>query len=293
MNARKQEVDKTFLSLDLARERGFLHRDYLAHCLRWSHVVKKLMEKKTYAHAKILDIGCGRELPLARTLYSSRIIPLEYRGIDAGPINEDVVDGITKTGKFPLHISPKTDVLKLQVNANDKFTHAVMFEVAEHVEPKHLAQILLHVREHLLVPSGTLWLSTPSWNQTDTANNHVNEMAFEFLGKLFATTGWWVENVWGTFASIRDYEKRMNPAIHDIFNELREYYDTNVLSIIFAPLFPDRSRNCLWELWNTEADMHKFNCLIDGNDNFHHCGSTTTAKWDEFYQFMQTTGLLV
>ena len=33
-------IDKTFLSIDQAETRGFLHRDYIAHCLRWTHVVK-------------------------------------------------------------------------------------------------------------------------------------------------------------------------------------------------------------------------------------------------------------
>ena len=41
-NARGKKVDTTYLSIDNAEERGFLHRDYIAHCLRWSHVVKYL-----------------------------------------------------------------------------------------------------------------------------------------------------------------------------------------------------------------------------------------------------------
>ena len=31
------------------------------------------------------------------------------------------------------------------------------------------------------------------------------------------------------------------------FSKLREYYDSNYLATIFAPLFPQYSRNCIWE----------------------------------------------
>ena len=43
-----RSIDKTHLSIDQAEERGFIHRDYLAHCFRWSHVVKHLGKKKLY-----------------------------------------------------------------------------------------------------------------------------------------------------------------------------------------------------------------------------------------------------
>ena len=32
-----------------------------------------------------------------------------------------------------------------------------------------------------------------------------------------------------------------------MFTKLSGYYDTNYLSTIFAPMFPEYSRNCLWE----------------------------------------------
>ena len=37
-NARGKEIDNTHLSIDQAEARGFIHRDYIAHCLRWTHV---------------------------------------------------------------------------------------------------------------------------------------------------------------------------------------------------------------------------------------------------------------
>jgi hypothetical protein len=46
---------------------------------------------------------------------------------------------------------------------------------------------------------------------------------------------------------------------------LREYYDSNVLAILFAPLYPQGSRNCLWRMSHTQpADyVRKFPPLVE------------------------------
>ena len=76
-------LDKTFLSLDLAEERRLVHRDYIAHCFRWSHVVKFLNQKHRYKDAVVLDVGCGKEMPLAKLLYVNKMTPTYYVGVDA------------------------------------------------------------------------------------------------------------------------------------------------------------------------------------------------------------------
>jgi hypothetical protein len=73
-------------------------------------------------------------------------------------------------------------------------------------------------------------------------------MLYESLGSAFERHGFVVENVYGTFASIRDYEHKLSPERKRVFDELRAYYDSNFLSCIFAPIYPAESRNCLWEL---------------------------------------------
>ena len=261
-NARGKIVDTTYLSIDQAEDRGFIHRDYIAHCLRWTHVVKRLYERKSYESARILDIGCGRELPFAKLLYSSKLIPQHYYGVDAGPINDEDVEKIDKTGKFPNTLWERMNFLDLKLTDLDPDGTAgcpanliTCFEVLEHVEPEMMIAMLQHMRA-LSSHDARFFISTPCWNRTDCAANHVNEMLYDALGACFERQGFIVENVYGTFASIRDYEhlmeRRGNEAQHqgewDIFNRLREYYDTNFLSCVFAPLFPAQSRNCLWEL---------------------------------------------
>ena len=50
-NIRGKAMDNTHLSIDQAEKRGFIHRDYIAHCLRWSHVAKFMGEKSRYKTA--------------------------------------------------------------------------------------------------------------------------------------------------------------------------------------------------------------------------------------------------
>lgn len=259
-NAHGKKIDKTYLSVDKAEERGFIHRDYIAHCLRWSHVIKRLGEKHAFRSARILDIGCGRELPLAKLLYSSKYIVEQYYGVDVGPINDSALSAFD-SGKFPIKVWENTNILEIQSQdlGDLGINWATMFEVAEHVEPLMLIDMLVHIRK-LMTHDGTFFVSTPCWNRTDVAANHVNEMTYEAFGALLEGCGWNIANVSGTFASIRDYESKLHvlgDQIPGIFNKLRSYYDTNFLSCIFAPLFPAQSRNCLWELTPAGPDLSR------------------------------------
>lgn len=265
MNAHGKSVDTTYLSVDNAEDRGFIHRDYIAHCLRWTHFVKVMYERKNYQSARILDVGCGRELPLAKLLYSSKLTSAMYYGVDAGPINDDDLEKITRTQKFPHKVWERTNLLELTNGDFDvpEFSKeatpnfVTCFECLEHVEPTMMIDMLRHLKM-LTTDDCRFFFSTPCWNRTDCADNHVNEMLYEALGAVFEGCGFEVVNVWGTFASIRDYQHLLgNPSgtiqkqgwvIADIFDQLRSYYDTNFLSCVFAPLFPAQSRNCLWEL---------------------------------------------
>lgn len=251
MNERGKEVDTTFLSIEQAANRGFLHRDYIAHCFRWSHVIKRLMERKRYSTARVLDIGCGRELPFAKTLYSSKMIPEYYVGVDAGPMKPDSVEDVQK-GKMAdrVELHPNTLFSKEWIesrNDQHKFTDIVCFEVAEHVEPAMLKNMLAGMVQAIRFDVGRLWISTPCWDYKSCAANHVNEMTYAAFAGMLCEAGFHIEDVHGTFASISDYRPKMNAAYAEVFEDLREYYDSNVLSTIFAPMFPAQSRNALWE----------------------------------------------
>ncbi len=81
-NARGKEIDNTHLSIDQAEARGFIHRDYIAHCLRWTKIAKDLNLGGKYKEADIIDVGCGKDMPLARMLMTNRMAPRNYVGIE-------------------------------------------------------------------------------------------------------------------------------------------------------------------------------------------------------------------
>jgi len=256
MNERGKSVDNTHLSIDTAEERGFIHRDYIAHCLRWSHVMKFLGKGHFYKYANILDIGCGKEIPLAKTMYSSRFVPTEgkYTGID---VNRLEVPEMFRTGKFPLRLIGNHDVCEYDFG-QERFNVITCFEVLEHVEPAHSLRILERIRELMTNDEPAVaFISTPIYDPNmGAAANHVNEMSLEALAFLISEAGLLVEAVYGTFASQRDIEPRLLKCGSDvmtIYQRLKEYYDTNYLATIFAPLFPLESRNALWKLRNIKS----------------------------------------
>lgn len=296
MSHANRTIDKTYLSLDAAEERGLIHRDYIAHCFRWSHVVKHLNQRHTYKEAIVLDVGCGKEMPLAKTLYVNKMTPRLYVGVDA---NKFEIPEMLRDRKIPVRTWQETDFCALDISDvgfvngripelpgyesikeyginfhNQRWVNIdpdgtvstppnifTCFEVLEHVTPEHARRMLQHAMK-ITSPDCHFFISTPCWNGAAAAN-HINEMTFAALGSLIEDLGFKIEGVYGTFASISDYAdelgavtvydkntgRAMAPVdISNIFAALRNYYDTNVLSTIFAPLFPSKSRNALWHL---------------------------------------------
>lgn len=281
-NARGKKIDGTYLSIETAAERGFAHSDYIAHCLRWSHVVKFIRDQKRYETARILDIGCGKELPMAKTLYSSRLIVDRYIGLD---YNSGTTLDVSPfhTGKFPAVSFGSVDFASDQVwyDKADDGTNCVnvvgdgqgatlkqdyfkapniyvSFEVLEHVEPAHCRAILNKVKLGLQLAKENgssfepvFFVSTPCWDVVHCADNHVSEMKHEALGWLIEDVGLEIRGRYGTFASQKDYKHKLfadYPGAKQIYEKLHSYYESNYLATIFAPLYPAEARNCLWEL---------------------------------------------
>ena len=245
-NERGKEIDNTHLSIEQAEARGFIHRDYIAHCLRWTHVAKYLHLQGRYKSARIIDIGCGKDMPLARMLMTSRLAPEKYLGIE---YNKMDVPDMFKNTKFKPDLISGIDFTKIvpgEVPGGLQYGYSTCFEVLEHVEPIKAIEILQHLPK-FLSENSVSWFSTPCWDEkVGAAANHVNEMTYQAFGSLLEEMGYKILNHWGTFASIKDYKKQLN-GLEDTFDKLREYYDSNYLATIFAPLFPEYSRNCIWE----------------------------------------------
>lgn len=231
---RKRNINRTQLYISMAEKRGIIHRDYIAHCLRWSHVIKYAKINKSW-----LDIGCG-DFPLLMTLYTNRYKPKRYTGVDVRDLN-DKLPKVNFKAEFI-----QGDVVDILFNINNKYDYIVCFEVLEHVEENHAKMILKKIAK--IADKGTnIFISTPNYDAVHQAKNHIKEWTYgelkSELRKYFI-----IENVYGTFSSQKDIKNILSKDEQNVFNNLQDYYDSNFLSIIFAPMHPKESRNCLWRL---------------------------------------------
>jgi len=253
-NKHGRSIDKTYLSLDKAEERGLIHRDYIAHCFRWSHVCMYLRQKRRWESANILDIGPGKELALAKTLYVNRTTPKSYIAVDVSKL--EIPSMFEKASWKPTRLFSNTDVCDLNYDAFEVAPNVITcFEVLEHIEPEHSLRMLekIHSFLHSQDPNAVAFISTPNWDpNVGAAANHVNEMRHEALGVAIESVGFNIEEVYGTFASQRDIKPFMTEEELEIMDKLKKYYDSNLVSNIFAPLFPQQSRNCIWRLSKQE-----------------------------------------
>jgi hypothetical protein len=132
------------------------------------------------------------------------------------------------------------------------------FEVIEHVGKQNVDLFLQNFRD-CGNENALYYLSTPNFDeQVGAAGNHtydsgdgrgvdVQEFGHEEL-KNHLLKYFDIVEYFGTFASERDYKPFMNDWQTKMFESLKEYYDSNLVSNIMAPLFPAQSRNTMWVL---------------------------------------------
>jgi hypothetical protein len=285
-NAYGRSIDNTHLSIDTAEERYLVHRDYLGHCLRWSHILKRLAERGIYKQARVLDIGCGVDIPMARLMYSNRFIPTEYVGLDYNKDDKFKAE-MFERGKFPINTYGRVDFASKQIllvkptdprhqiyplvyhvdGESYEGDHLlpniyVCLEVIEHVEPSHTHAMLFKIKQMMEISQTAYagndqlpvmaFISTPCYDaKTGAAGNHVSEITRNALGALLEDIGFNIIGNYGTFASQTDYKTALHktyPELDRYFERLKEYYDSNVIAILHAPLFPEHARNNIWVL---------------------------------------------
>lgn len=247
----KKKYNTTDLDPQRSFERHVFHRDQFAHYLRWTHILKEARIGET-----ILDFGCGKG-SLLEVLYRNKFKQNKYVGLD---IREKTIEaakleyGNVDWAEFYAQdlIYPDMDLSGFQA---DK---VCSFEVLEHVGKQNgdlFCQNFLACGKE----DATYYLSTPNYDEhVGAAGNHtydsgdgrgvaVQEYAHtelqELLEKYFV-----IEKKYGTFASQRDYKPLMNDWQKEMFKAMSEYYDSNLVANIMAPMFPEASRNTLWVL---------------------------------------------
>tara|TARA_Y100001973_G_C5196502_1_gene334615 strand:- start:1154 stop:2089 length:936 start_codon:yes stop_codon:yes gene_type:complete len=269
----REEFNRTHLSVETAMQRIQLHRDYIAHAARYSHVVGKHLNSTAVRKLNegkgptILDIGCGPELQLLNSIHCNRVKCSEYLGLEAADkfkqkgterLEKTVLTGKSNSVRN-VSLHARADFLTHVFPENKTFDTIVCLEVIEHVQP-HQANHFLRRAKTLMHEDSVFWVSTPCYDEKmGAADNHPNEMTYEALGALMEDLGFAVEEVWGTFASRKDYKHLIGTTIpQDLFDKLSAYYDSTLVSNIMAPLVgAENSRNALWKLRKRQPENYE------------------------------------
>jgi len=232
-------------------ERHVFHRDQFAHYLRWTHILKEAKIGET-----VVDFGCGKG-NLLEVFYRNKFKCKKFIGIDIRKQTIELAKEKFKTVDWAEFIAddliiPTVDYTKFQA---DK---VCTFEVVEHVGKQNI-NIFLQNFKNCGNENATYYLSTPNYDENvGAAGNHTYDsgdgrgIAIQEFGHFelqdHILNHFDIVKKYGTFASIRDYKSLMNEWQLNMFNALKDYYDSNLLSNLMAPMFPEHSRNTLWIL---------------------------------------------
>lgn len=250
----KKPYNTTDLDPQQTFERHVFHRDQFAHYLRWSHILREARIGEV-----IVDFGCGKG-ELLEVFYRNRFKPKKYYGLDIRKQTMDTAREKYAKLKFPVEfltvdlIKPNIDLRLLEA---DK---VCSFEVAEHVGKQNIGEFLRNFKM-CGGPNATYYLSTPNYDPAvGAAGNHTYDSGdgngvqpqewdhFE-LQAAIEKAGFTILKKFGTFASQRDYIGTLNSWQKEMFSTLREYYDSNLVANIMAPIIePELARNTFWVL---------------------------------------------
>lgn len=224
-------------------ERHIYHRDQFAHYFRWSHVLKEARVGQT-----ILDFGCGSG-EMCELFYRNKYRPTVYIGLDIR--SKTIEQNIEKFKNVDFALFANVDLCK-PINLNQTFDIITSFEVLEHIGHNNIDMFLQNIVKHA-DKNTKIFISTPNYDpKVGAAENHIlgpdREIGEWDHKELEAKLSEYfiIKKKYGTFASIADYKHLLNDWQSKMFNALNEYYDTNLLSNLMAPFFPEQARNCLW-----------------------------------------------
>ena len=251
-----KNYNTTELPVETSLMKNFFHRDQIAHYFRWAfvgHLVNR-------GH-KVIDFGCGKG-ELARVMWSNRAKPSKYIGLDIKNIKEIT----THHGKkIEWAEVIQQDLIKPTIDLSElKGNKICSFEVLEHVGKQNV-DIFLQNFKACGTENADYYLSTPNHNGT-CAGNHTydsgdgrgiacQEFTKDELKNAINKNGFEIIETFGTFASQRDYKEIMEIEYPGLWDRLDKYYYHHIMAVLFAPMYPDQSRNIFWHLKQRQTDL--------------------------------------
>lgn len=248
-----KKYNTTDLDPQTTFERHVFHRDQFAHYLRWTHILKEAKIGE-----KIVDFGCGKG-NLLEVLYRNKFKCEKYTGIDIRKKTIEQANEKYKNVEWANFLVEDLVNPQNGVEFDDfKADKVCSFEVLEHVGKQNADKFM----ENMIAcgnEDATYYISTPNYDEkVGAAGNHtydsgdgrgvaIQEFSYNELKELFNKHAV-IEDSFGTFASIKDYKPHMNEWQLQMFEHLKKYYDSNLVSNLMAPFFPEHSRNTLWIL---------------------------------------------
>ena len=245
-----KEYNTTELNVISDLDRNWYHRDRLAHYFRWAFVGHLIKLEDT-----IIDFGCGKG-ELAQVLYTNQFKPKRYIGYDIRKIKP-----ITTTHN-PDKLIEWCEVIQkdlvLETDDYIKGDKVVSFEVLEHIGKQNVDAFLQNFKS-CGKDDATYYLSTPCFDGNCASNHYYNdqcnELTREETKEALERNGFTIQKCFGTFSSQKDMLKHLTPEHRAVFDQLNEYYYSHVISIMFAPLYPEHSRNNIWVLNKKERKL--------------------------------------
>ena len=246
------EIDREFdtTQLKLAQFKYQPHKDYLGHIFRWGFA-SKFVNRQT----SVLDVGCGQEMPFARSLGGANpnSVPTRYLGVDLNKIktpvtrkNFEVLDEFNFVNNWR-RIKRKHELFDLIVN----------FEVFEHMTMEHGRKMLKGFKG-LLAPQGKLVFSTPVFCSTyGMAKNHINEVTKAEMEKELERAGFKIIKQFGTFSNWNDLKKVATKDEVELYQTLGEFYGNEVLGCYLSPKYPEAARNVTHVCVHVENDEYE------------------------------------
>lgn len=242
--SKPQDLDRRYDTTQL-RETGHgkrIHRDYAAHFFRWGWASRFVQSGKT----KILDVGCGQDLPLVKILTASlSTVPAEYVGVDLNRIAKK--PGISWVTKIYDEFDFPGGGWETIVAERGIFDLISCFEVVEHMHREDGLRLLSGI-VGCLADDGRALVSTPVYDGKKMAANHIKEYTIAELQELIEEAGLEVVERFGTFASWNVIKKVCTADERKLLEETGRFYGHDVLACFLAPKYPDASRNNAWVL---------------------------------------------